>query len=99
MSPDRMRASDREREEAVAVLRAAAAEGRLDLDELDERTATAYTARTRGELGAVLADIPEARLPTPAVRDRKLPRVPGRLGFLEGRRAPPGSKDPAAAPP
>jgi hypothetical protein len=47
-----MRASDAERERAVARLRDAAAAGRLTIDELDERTAVAYAARTVGELTA-----------------------------------------------
>ena len=44
---DTMRASDSEREQCVAALRQAAQEGRLDIDELDERMGRAYGAKTR----------------------------------------------------
>jgi hypothetical protein len=85
MSPDRTRASDSEREDAVAVLRQAAAEGRLSLDELDERTSAAYGAATRGELARVLDDLPAK---APAGRAHKRPRFPGRTGFTVRWRAP-----------
>ncbi len=55
-SPD-LRASDAEREAAVDRLRAAALEGRLDADELEDRLAGAYGARTNSELVALTADI------------------------------------------
>ena len=47
---DELRVSDVEREQVVARLREASAEGRLTLDELASRTGSAYVARTRGEL-------------------------------------------------
>jgi len=53
-------ASDAERESIVAQLRAAHAEGRLDYAELEERTATAYRARTHGDLVSLTADLPPA---------------------------------------
>jgi hypothetical protein len=88
-APDRMRASDRERESAVAVLRMAAAEGRLTIEELDERTAVAYAAATRGELDSLLDDIPDAVLePVPRDPARKLPWFPGRTRFRARWRAP-----------
>jgi hypothetical protein len=40
------------------MLRGAAAAGRLDPDELDERTAAALAARTLGDLAALIADLP-----------------------------------------
>jgi hypothetical protein len=77
---DRLRASDAEREQTVAALRAAAGEGRLTVEELDERTTAAYAAVTRGDLARLLDDLPAARTPEsrPA---RRGPRVPGRSGF------------------
>jgi hypothetical protein len=82
---DRTRASDTERERVVVRLRDAAAVGRLTVDELDERTAIAYRAVTRGELTELLDDLPatpEPRAkPAPAPRERSLPWVPGRLAF------------------
>jgi hypothetical protein len=75
MQPDQ-RASDAEREVVADRLRAAAADGRLDPDELEERVAAAYAARTRGELVPLTQDLPAApaaepprRMP-PAVREK-----------------------------
>ena len=53
------RASDSEREATVAHLREAAAEGRLDVEELVDRIDAAYTATTRAELAPLTADLPE----------------------------------------
>jgi uncharacterized protein DUF1707 len=52
------RASDSEREATVAHLREAAAEGRLDVEELVNRIDAAYTATTRAELEPLTADLP-----------------------------------------
>jgi hypothetical protein len=57
--PASLRASDAERERAVDVLRAAAGDGRLTLEELAERVEGALIARTRGELEPLTADLPE----------------------------------------
>ena len=53
-----IRASDQERESVVDVLRDAFTEGRLTSDELEERTAAAYAAKTRGQLGELTLDLP-----------------------------------------
>jgi hypothetical protein len=53
-----MRASDAERESAVTQLREHGAAGRLDVEELEQRIGAAYAARTHGELGALLGDLP-----------------------------------------
>ncbi|NLT04857.1 MAG: DUF1707 domain-containing protein, partial [Solirubrobacterales bacterium] len=60
-----VRASDAERERTVARLRDAAAEGRLTLEELADRTGAAYEATARGELERIVADLPAAP-PRPA---------------------------------
>jgi hypothetical protein len=57
MNPSWLAASA-DRERAVGVLRAGFAEGRLSQDELDDRVARAYSARTYGELWALTADLP-----------------------------------------
>ena len=54
--PD-LRASDAERERTADQLRHAAGEGRLTVEELDERLDGAYAARTRGELERLVADL------------------------------------------
>jgi uncharacterized protein DUF1707 len=53
------RCSDAEREKASTVLRDAAAEGRLSMEELEERLSAIYAARYRHELAAVSADLPQ----------------------------------------
>jgi len=55
-----IRASDNDREMVVAVLREAYTEGRLTLDEFEERTAAAYAARTWGQLRELTSDLPVA---------------------------------------
>jgi len=57
---DLVRASDADRDAAAAALRSHFAAGRLDAGELDERLAAALSARTLGELHAVMADLPPA---------------------------------------
>ncbi len=57
--PDRLRASDQDRHRVAERLHAAAAEGRLTLDELDERLETLYAARTYGELAPLTRDLPD----------------------------------------
>ncbi|MEU2246957.1 DUF1707 domain-containing protein [Streptomyces sp. NPDC019224] len=56
-SAARMRASDADREAVVEQLREAAAEGRIDLDELNERLELALTAKTYGELVPLTDDL------------------------------------------
>jgi hypothetical protein len=51
------RASDADRDTAVDILCAAAADGRLTMTELDERTGAALTARTRTQLARLIADL------------------------------------------
>ncbi|CAA9505270.1 MAG: hypothetical protein AVDCRST_MAG30-2162 [uncultured Solirubrobacteraceae bacterium] len=56
--PPAIRASDAERERVASALSAHAGDGRLTVEELDERTAAAYSARTLPELAALTADLP-----------------------------------------
>jgi hypothetical protein len=58
-----LRASDAEREQLVSTLRDHATAGRLTTDELEDRTAAAYAATTRGELVSLRHDLPEAAAP------------------------------------
>jgi hypothetical protein len=55
-----MRVSDAEREAAAAELREHFASGRLNQDELDERLASVFAARTRGDLNALFTDLPSS---------------------------------------
>jgi hypothetical protein len=52
-----LRASDADRERVVELLQTAASDGRLDVDELDERVATAYSSRTLADLQALTGDL------------------------------------------
>lgn len=61
-----LRASDAERDHLVALLSDHMTAGRLDSAEFEERMAAAYAARTRGELDALLTDLPPASGPRPA---------------------------------
>ncbi|HEY6315334.1 MAG TPA: DUF1707 domain-containing protein [Streptosporangiaceae bacterium] len=65
-------AATADRERAVGVLRAGFTEGRLSQDELDDRVAQAYAARTYGQLWTLTADLPAGALPYPQF----LPAVP-----------------------
>jgi hypothetical protein len=56
-----IRASDEERESTVSLLREHGAAGRLDVEELEQRVGSAYGARTRGNLTALLDDLPRTR--------------------------------------
>jgi hypothetical protein len=61
--PHELRASNADRERVAEVLRNAAADGRIELDELDERLAVVYAARTYAELEPVTRDLPVAGSP------------------------------------
>ncbi|KPC69602.1 hypothetical protein ADL27_54005, partial [Streptomyces sp. NRRL F-6602] len=55
---DQLRVSHEERDAVVERLRDAAGDGRLDIDELEERVGRALTAKTYGELAPLTADLP-----------------------------------------
>jgi hypothetical protein len=65
-----MRASDADRDFVAERLRNAAAEGRILPEELEHRLEAALSARTYGELNAVVADLP----PDPGMAPRRLPK-------------------------
>jgi DUF1707 SHOCT-like domain len=83
-APD-IRASDKDRERVVDVLGQHCAGGRLSVKDLDERTSAALSAQTRGELDALLVDLPElapAELGTPTPNG---PRISAVMGGAERR--------------
>jgi hypothetical protein len=59
---DDKRASDAEREQVATELRHHAGEGRLSVDELEDRLGAALTATTRRDLAALTDDLPRAQL-------------------------------------
>ncbi|WP_433337665.1 DUF1707 SHOCT-like domain-containing protein [Spirillospora sp. CA-294931] len=83
VEPDRpeLRASHQERDQVVERLRVAAGDGRLAPEELDERLEIALTARTQGELEALLRDLPDVPSSAPASKD--LVRLEARGSHLE----------------
>lgn len=73
--PDRgpwqeLRASDDDRSRVAERIRAAAANGRLELSELDSRISAVYAARTHGELDSAARGLPEPGLRDELVVDR-----------------------------
>jgi Flp pilus assembly protein TadB len=58
-----LRASDADREAVAERLRHACAEGRLLAEELEERLGAVFSARTYGELDALVDDLPAQRPP------------------------------------
>ncbi|HEY2579966.1 MAG TPA: DUF1707 domain-containing protein [Streptosporangiaceae bacterium] len=68
-----LRVSDAERDAVATELAEHLRVGRLQLDEFDERVGQAISARTRGDLDRLLADLPRPLPPAP-------PAVPRRSG-------------------
>ncbi|MFI2239378.1 DUF1707 domain-containing protein [Streptomyces chrestomyceticus] len=58
-----MRASDADREQVAEILRDAAGDGRLTLEEVGERVESALRARTVGELARLTRDLPVSPVP------------------------------------
>jgi hypothetical protein len=71
-----LRASDADRDRAVARLRDGASEGRLTFDELAQRVELAYAAATTAELEELLADLPAT---SAAVRSETKPAARGKV--------------------
>jgi hypothetical protein len=68
--PKGLRASDRDRDRTAEILREAAGEGRLGMDELDDRLNAVYAAKTYADLEPVIRDLPHsetAPIPAPVV--------------------------------
>ncbi len=76
---DNLRVSNADRTYVSGLLERAAGDGLITLDEFAERTDRALAARTRGDLRAVLADLPDMQLRAAPVRRRAAP-PPAALG-------------------
>ena len=72
-----IRVGDVEREQAAALLRRHATDGRLTLDELDQRLRDAYAARTVPELNRLLEDLPSIRTDVELVKPGDRPASRG----------------------
>lgn len=77
-TPDHVRVSDAERDAVIAELRRHVGEGRLTLEEFEERTDEVVQARTGAELRATLRELPPPAPPPPARAHRR--RTRARLG-------------------
>lgn len=62
---DALLASDADRDQVCRWLASAFSEGRITSDELDERTSQALTARTHGDLDAVMRGLSVPMVPSP----------------------------------
>jgi hypothetical protein len=82
-----LRASDADREHAVDALRRGASEGRLTVDELEQRITTVYAAHTRNELERLIADVS----PEPLGQDAAV-ATPGKGGNLTVKEGPGGDR-------
>src|SRR5919204_4927285 len=75
-----MRISDAERDHVASILREAAGDGRLDLEELDERLSAVYAAKTYGDLEPITHDLPtSSSAPSPVAASS-----PDRFGGTPG---------------
>jgi len=79
-----MRASDKDRDRIADRLREAASEGRLMIEELEQRLDGALGARTYGELEALISDLPGPRLLSRTRRRRRRVPVMPALGLILG---------------
>ena len=69
--PTQLRVSDEDRHKVAEILREAAGEGRIDLDELDERLEAAYAAKTYADLVPITVDLPSHATSKPPVPRRE----------------------------
>jgi Domain of unknown function (DUF1707) len=77
--PNGPRAADEDREETAGLLREHFAAGRLSEDEMSDRVAAAYEARTTGQLAALTADLPTL----PATPQQRRAELVARRGELQ----------------
>ena len=73
--PSQLRISDSDRHKVAELLREAAGEGRIDLEELDERLEATYAAKTYADLVPITIDLPAHgdQPATPVQRRETLP--------------------------
>jgi hypothetical protein len=95
-TPEFLRASDAERENAVSELRNEFAEGRLSHETFMYRMQSALDARNRGQLAGLFTDLPSRR-PGPRNPEKLLARIRAALRGAGSRHAP-GSQEPAWPP-
>lgn len=77
--PSRMRISDADRHKVAEILRTAAGEGRLELDELDERLEQTFAAKTYADLVPITVDLHPVAPVTNALQPRNVSGVPAAM--------------------
>ena len=87
--PSLLRVSDADRHKVADILRDAAGEGRLDIDELDERLEATYAAKTYADLVPITADLPAtapgaAPQPRPAASTVPAARYDSTIAVMSG---------------
>ena len=79
------RVSHDDRERVAEVLRVAAGDGRLSLEELEERLESCFSARTYGDLAPLVADLPGQAMtvatPVPAKEVARVRRAGGNVRY------------------
>jgi|SRR5579875_47630 len=72
-----VRAGDADREQIADRLRSSHSEGRIDLNEFQQRLERCYEAKTFGELGTLVSDLPsdDRAAPVAARRTERRPRL------------------------
>jgi hypothetical protein len=86
-NPD-IRASDADRDRMASLLREHCAQGRITVDELNERLEAVYSAKTLGQLQEVTSDLPEEdlyELPVPASQRTHVNPARDGSAMLSGR--------------
>lgn len=84
LPPDQMRASDADREQVAQVLHNALSEGRITVNELEERLTTVYAAKTIADLKPVTIDLPTSGAALQPVQTRALGFPDNRIGGHPG---------------
>jgi len=84
LPPDQMRASDADRERVAQVLHNALSEGRITINELEERLTTVYAAKTIGDLKPVTIDLPKTAAAIEPATTRALAYPDNRIGGHPG---------------
>lgn len=77
LHPSQQRISDAERHQVAELLREAAGDGRIDLDELDERLEATYAAKTYADLVPITHDLPVTASTQPLAHRAARPEVVG----------------------
>lgn len=80
MPEPHMRAADSDRTAVATALGRHMADGRLTVEEYEERVARAYAARTYAELAELTADLPSSAPTPPATRPAPTPAPAGACG-------------------